>query len=179
MTAAITNYANKVYTCAHNSCCDNANQYMDSLISYAYMQINVAEFITEINAAAFVIDCNPNLNGESVAKLTQPLVKYFRQKHPTTPIILAEGTTYGDTWLHGNTYSSQTAKRQALRHAYEQLVADGDKNLHYVYGDLLFGNSSSEVLINPTVGGTHPSDLGHHDIASYYLKFLPTVLGQG
>ena len=129
--------------------------------------------MTQINAAAFVIDCNPNLSGDAVAKLTQPLVKFFRKTHPTTPIILAEGTTYGDFWFEEGTRDGQLAKRQALRKAYEELVAGGDQHLHYVYGDLLFGNNS---VINPTVGGTHPSDLGHHDIASFYLKYLPTIL---
>ncbi|XP_065184975.1 uncharacterized protein LOC135815587 [Sycon ciliatum] len=137
------------------------------------MEINVAEFLTEIDAAAFIIDCNPNLQGDSVAKLTQPLVKYFRQKHPTIPIVLAEGTTYGDFWLHGGTYEGQQAKREALHTNYLALVKAGDKNLHYVNGSNLFGVNS---LINPTVGGTHPSDLGHHDVAEYYLQFLPSIL---
>ena len=139
-------------------------------------QINVAQFLTEIDAAAFIIDCNPNLDGASVARLIQPLVKYFREKHPTTPIILAEGTTYGDFWLHGGVFEGQQAKRTALRNGYEALVAGGDHNLHYVNGSALFGAMST---INPTVGGTHPSDLGHHDVASFYINYLPTILGAG
>ena len=139
------------------------------------LQINVAEFLTQINAAAFVIDCNPNLNAESISKLAKPLVQYFRKQHPTTPIILAEGTTYGDFWFQPGTHSGQVAKRQALRTAYNELKAAGDEHLHYVDGNLLFGNNS---VVNPTVGGTHPSDLGHYDIASFYLQYLPTILGE-
>ena len=33
-----------------------------------------------------------------------------------------------------------------------------------------------DALANPTVGGCHPNDLGTADVASFWSKFLPTVL---
>ena len=47
-------------------------------------------------------------------------------------------------------------------------------NLHYVIGEDLIGRSG--VVDLPTAMGTHPTDLGHHLIASYYAKALPPIL---
>ena len=67
------------------------------------------------------------------------------------------------------------AKRAALKAEFDKLVAAGDANLHLVLNtkDELF---ASDPLVNPTVGGTHPSDLGHREIANFYSKFLPPLL---
>jgi len=35
---------------------------------------------------------------------------------------------------------------------------------------------ASNDYVNPTVGGTHPSDLGHREIATFYSSYLPTIL---
>ena len=58
-----------------------------------------------------------------------------------------------------------------LRAAYEELVKGGDTKLHYVRGeDILAGEEgegklTNPTVTNPTVGGTHPSDLGQYDMA--------------
>lgn len=75
-----------------------------------------------------------------------------------------EGTTYGDHWIHPQ---SNDDKRAALKAQYDALVAGGDKNVHLFLNtnDELF---ASDPLVNPTVGGTHPSDLGHREIATFW-----------
>ena len=55
------------------------------------MEETVAQFLTELDPALFVIDCLPNMDGATVTNRTVPLVKYLRQKHPTTPILLTAG----------------------------------------------------------------------------------------
>jgi hypothetical protein len=54
------------------------------------MEIGVAQWLVQIKAAAYVIDCNWNMNGASIAKAIVPLVQYMRKTRPDTPIILAE-----------------------------------------------------------------------------------------
>ena len=55
----------------------------------------------------------------------------------------------------------------------------GCRSLHYVHGYQLFAGEEGEgKLTNPTVGGTHPSDLGQYDMADFYTKFLPTIIGE-
>jgi len=64
------------------------------------MALEVAANLTTIDAAVIVIDCNWNMQGASIARNVQPLVRYFRAHgHPTTPIVLAETTPAGAYWV--------------------------------------------------------------------------------
>ena len=45
------------------------------------MELDVASYLTTIDAAAFIIDCNPNLDAEEIAERTQPLVKCVAVDH--------------------------------------------------------------------------------------------------
>jgi hypothetical protein len=136
------------------------------------MELSVAKYLVDIDAAMYIIDCLPNMDAINVTQNTVPLVHFLRQKHPTLPIVLAAGTWYGDHWFDP---APNDEKRAALIIEYNKLVAAGDSNLHLVANeqDELFGG---DVLINPTVAGTHPSDLGHHEIAKFYTQFIPTIL---
>jgi len=108
------------------------------------MELNVAEFLVEIDASLFIIDCNPNLNALEVANRTEPLVHFIRNKWPELKIVLVEGTTYGGEWILENTFEGQLRKREALATAYENLKKEGLKNLYYVKGNLLFGIEENE-----------------------------------
>ena len=133
------------------------------------MEIDVAKYLTTIDASVFIIDCLPNMNATLVLNRTIPLVNYFRSKHPTTPIILTAGTWYGDHWFDPTPNDS---KRHALIEKYNELISKtGDKHLYLIENskDELF---NGDTLINPTVGGTHPSDLGHSEITKFYTKYL-------
>lgn len=136
-------------------------------------EVSVAKFLATLPAALFVLDCLPNLSANQVTERTGPLVRYLRANgHTTTPIVLAAGTTYGDHWVRPE---RNDEKRTALEAEFHKLVAAGDRHVHLVANrnDELFGY---DEMINPTVGGTHPSDLGHREIASFYETYLPTLL---
>ena len=70
---------------------------------------------------------------------------------------------------------ADASKNEALKNAFDDLVSQGDKHLHYVYGRDLFKDLGP--LVNPTVGGVHSSDLGQYEIADYYVGALPNILG--
>ena len=156
-------------------------------------------WLEKIDASAYIIDCNwcaqvislclertilldtrcpiaaRNMNQGEISQKTAPLVKQLRSARPTTPIILAEGSPDGDLWFGEPSHQSQQQNNEALRAAYEQLKPQ-DAHLHYVESAELFGLTNADHE-NPTVGGCHPSDLGAHDIASFWSGFLPTLLG--
>ena len=113
-----------------------------------------------------------NMNAAEIAAKTGPYVQTIREVHPTTPIVLAEGSPDGDHWFLPAAGQAQDAKNAALRGAFETLRGS-DPNLHYVNGTDLFGD---DPTVNPTVGGCHPSDLGAHKIAAFYTAFLPSLL---
>jgi hypothetical protein len=136
------------------------------------METTVAQFLTELDPALFVIDCLPNMDAAEVTERTGVLVKYLRQEHPAAPILLTAGTTYGNHWAYPN---GNDAKRAALQAQYNALTAAGEKNLYVMLNELdqLF---AKEPFVNPTVGGTHPSDLGHREVATFWASFLPPML---
>ena len=136
------------------------------------METSVAEYLVQINAALYVIDCLPNMNPATIRQRTSAIVGYIRKFRPLTPILLVAGTDYGDHWLSP---SPNEDKRAALKEQYAALIADGVKNIHLFLNenDELFGE---DELINPTVGGTHPGTLGHREIATFYTSYLKAFL---
>ena len=143
--------------------------------------IGVAKYLVTLDAAVFVLDCLPNMNAASVAAKTVPLVNYIRAHpaHAATPIVLAEipPTTCESDWFNSASLAKNAAMNAALRQAFENLTASATQHLHYVYGQqILAGQEGEGAFVNPTVGGTHPSDLGQYDMADFYSTYLPTVI---
>jgi hypothetical protein len=82
-------------------------------------------------------------------------------------------------------------KARDLKVAFDSLVSGGDKNLHYVtapdlvrfkalvanlMGDHVVRLQLPDPLVNPTVGGVHPSDLGQKQMADYWIGFFGALL---
>ena len=145
---------------------------------HGLMELNVAQYLASIeDVSVFIIDCNPNMNGEEIRNRTVPLVQYLHQQQPKATIVLAEGTTYGQAWYNAEINTAQQEKREALQNAYTKLNGTMPAgSLKYVRGNDLMCADPPACIQNPTVGGTHPTDLGMRAIAGYYKKFLPTVL---
>lgn len=148
------------------------------------MELSVAAMVADIaEAAAIVIDCLPNMDAEQVTNRTAPLVRYIRDNgHPTTPIVLAEGTPTPADWFNASINGVVPDPRNtALRAQYDALVAAGVTNLHYVTAGELFipqlTNGSEGKDVNPTVCGVHSSDLGQYELAAFYTGFFRTLLG--
>ena len=143
--------------------------------------IGVAKYLVTLKAAVIVLDCLPNMDAASVAAKTVPLVQYIRANgHPITPIVLAEipPSKCESNWFVANTLEKNAQMNAALRRSFDTLTAAGDTNLHYVWGgQILAGQEGEGAFANPTVGGTHPSDLGQYDMADFYTTFLPTIIG--
>jgi lysophospholipase L1-like esterase len=116
--------------------------------------IPVAEAISEIDAALYVIDCNPNTQTELIYDRALALVRFLREKRPDIPILLAEGFYYVSGF--GDPKLSDTEKKRAeLSRAYKTLKKEGIKKLYYTTGDHLIGDD-----YEGTVDGVHPNDLG-------------------
>ncbi len=121
------------------------------------MEAEVGRFVVALDAAAFVVDCLPNMSTRLVAERTEPLVAQLRAKRPTTPILLVEDRTFASAWFHDARRKEHAARRQALRAAHANLVAAGDRNVHLLAGDGLLGNDNDN---DGTTDGSHPNDLG-------------------
>ena len=87
------------------------------------MEPEVAQLISEIEAAVYVIDCLPNLTGDLVHQRVRPLVEIIRKKRKETPILLVEDRTYSNAFLVEGRRKRNHANRAALRAAYDKMRA--------------------------------------------------------
>lgn len=119
------------------------------------MEEEVARFLCEIDAAAFVVDCLPNMTAELVAERTAPLVRQLRAARSDAPILLVEDRTFAGAWLSDERRKQHERRRAALRDAYARLQADGVQGLRLLSGNDLIGDDDEG-----TTDGSHPNDLG-------------------
>jgi hypothetical protein len=135
------------------------------------MEPAVTALIAEIDAAAYVIDCLPNLYSDAVAERTRPLVLTLRAARPKVPILLVEDRSYAYAFLRASARERNTANRAALRTAYEGLQAEGVGGLFYLEGEDLLGSDG-----DATVDGSHPNDLGFMRQADAFEPVLREML---
>ena len=137
------------------------------------MDDSIGALMAEIDAAAYVIDCLPNMKADLVAKRTVPLVKQLRAARPDASIILVEDRFYTNGWIRPAQVERNETSQKALREAYEALVAEGVKKLYYVEGDNLVGDDNEAC-----VDGSHPSDLGMMRQAKVLIPVLKKALSE-
>jgi len=135
------------------------------------MESEVGQFLSELDAAVFVIDCLPNMAADEVTAKAQPLVRQLRQARPQTPIVLVEDRSYSGSWLLDGQRERNTGSRAALQAVYRALRDSGVTGLHYVDGESLLGADRDD-----TTDGSHPSDLGFQRHADAMEPILRTAL---
>lgn len=135
------------------------------------MELEVGEFMADIDASVYVIDCLPNLNAGDVAKRTEPLVHQLRKARPSTPILLVEDRTYSNSLFLPSRKETNTTNRAALRAAYEKLQQEGVTGLYYLHGEKMLGTDNEG-----TVDSSHPTDLGFWRQAEAFLPALKKIL---
>ena len=137
------------------------------------MDSAVGEFMAQIDAAVYVIDCLPNMNAAAVREKCQPLVKLLRAARPETPIVLVEDRPMTNTWIRPERQEYHAANHAALREAFESLKRDGVTQLYYLPGDGLLGDDAEA-----SNDGSHPSDLGFMRQADAFEPVLRQALGR-
>ena len=154
------------------------------------METSVAQYFVQVEPppSMFIIDCNPNMDYLLIQERAIPLIQFIRSHgHKTTPIIMTEGTKHGTDWYSETSRVGRYNKTVVLKAAFDTLVKNGDAHLYYstsndIYSDSLGMNPAvsgdGRFLVDPTVGGTHPTDLGMRKQAKYWEKKIPSVLAQ-
>jgi hypothetical protein len=119
------------------------------------MDAAVGDFLTQIDAAVYVIDCLPNMTPAQVTEKCVPLVKQLRAAKPDTPIVLVEDRRFTNDWITPAKSKFHDDNHAALRAAFATLQKEGVKNLHYIPGDALYGTDTEGAT-----DASHASDLG-------------------
>lgn len=135
------------------------------------MEPEVGVFLAELDPAAYVIDCLPNMTPELVVQNAAPLVRQLRQARPSTPILLVEDRTFTNAAFSRAQRAGHAARRAALHKAYDELTAAGVPYLHYLPGSALLGDDGEAA-----VDGSHPTDVGMLRYANAYEPLLRSIL---
>lgn len=136
------------------------------------MEPEVGALLAELDPAVYVIDCLPNMTGDEVRERAEPLVLQLRESRPETPIVLVEDRTYAYAWIKKSARERHELSRSALIRAFDNLIAAGVKNLHYLEGADLIGEDGEG-----TTDGSHPNDLGFMRQADAFEPVLRKALG--
>jgi GDSL-like Lipase/Acylhydrolase family/N-terminus of Esterase_SGNH_hydro-type/N,N-dimethylformamidase beta subunit-like, C-terminal len=133
----------------------------------------VGELLAELDPAAFVIDCVPNMADKDLRERTGPLVDTLRKARPATPILLVEDRTYANAAVNDALRKRNETNRAALRAEYDKLLAAKVPHVHYLRGERLLGDDGEG-----TVDGSHPTDLGFQRQAEQFAGALAPLLPQ-
>lgn len=137
------------------------------------MDAAVGEFLVKIDAAAYVIDCLPNMQPAMVREKCIPLVKQLRAAKPETPIVLVEDRRFTNAWITPDKAKFHDENHAALRLSYETLKKEGVARLYYISGDKLLGDDSEGAT-----DASHPNDLGFMRQADAMEPVLCEALGR-
>lgn len=138
------------------------------------MEPELASLLAELDPLIYFIDCLPNLQAEQVKERVEPFVTILREAHSDTPIVLAEGIIYNNAFLLEKRRLRNSDSRKALRIAYENLLAQGNRKLYYQISEGQLGSDGEG-----TVDGTHPTDLGFYRQANVYQLLLERIIQEG
>jgi hypothetical protein len=135
------------------------------------MDAAVGDLLVRIDAAAYVIDCLPNMNAAQVREKCIPLVRQLRAARPDTPIVLVEDRRNTNSWILPERNQHHTANHAALRESFAALQKEGVKVLFYLGGDDLLGHDAEAAT-----DGSHPSDYGFVRQADLFEPVLRAAL---
>jgi hypothetical protein len=126
------------------------------------METEIAELLSEIDPAIYIIDCLWNMTSNMVVERVEPFIKILRLKRPATPIILVEDSSIKNV---------PTTNGNILRKIYAKLKAQGDDNLYFLPNTGMLGDDR-----DGTVDGVHHNDLGMARQAEVFIRYLEPIL---
>jgi lysophospholipase L1-like esterase len=135
------------------------------------MDAAVGEFLVQIDASVYVIDCLPNMGAADVRAKCIPLVKQLRAARPEIPIVLVEDRRNTNSWVLAKRNQYHTDNHAALRECFATLQQEGVKGLFYLGGDDLLGHDDEGAT-----DGSHPNDLGFVRQADAFEPILRAAL---
>jgi lysophospholipase L1-like esterase len=122
----------------------------------------MADLLAELDSAAFVIECWPNIPAVTIAERFGPFVGTIAKAHPGTPIVILE---------EPDDPSAESEKNRVLRRGVGALRAEGLRDIRLVSGRQQLGPDGEG-----TVDGCHPTDLGFVRMADAIEPVLRDVL---
>ncbi len=141
------------------------------------LEKELIDFINEIEAKVYVLDCLPNMTGArfdstELRKRIFESVKNIRQKHPNTPILLTDHAGYTEGYLMPERQKLFEEANKNLEIAFTQLQKEG------VLGLFTLKIGEINLDLDAMVDGTHPNDYGMMQYADAYEKKLRVIMNE-
>lgn len=138
----------------------------------AKMEREVMEYVSDIDACLYILDCMPNLfeyDKPDVSKRIVEAVKQIRKKH-AAPILLIEHAGNSNAETDSVRFTSHSDINEASLHAYQLLQKENVPDLYYIYGD------EFNIPADGWVDYVHFNDIGMQAQALVVEKKIREVL---
>ena len=132
---------------------------------------SVGAAMCEVDAALYVVDCNPNTDEPLIYERAVNLVKQLKKNRPAVPVLLVENFKYENSYFIEERRIIELKKIKDLQRAFDTLIKAGIKNLYYQKADGMIGTDHEGA-----VDGVHPTDLGMMRIADFLLPVMSKIL---
>ena len=128
------------------------------------------DFLAEIDARLFVIDCLPNMEEERTELIYDRLLKgvSILRKKSHAPILLVE-YSYANGTSSQQSVDKYTRNNREQQRAYRTLQERGEKDIFYLSKDEL--GFTQETMVE----GLHPNDFGMRQYADAYVRKLREI----
>lgn len=140
------------------------------------LEPELIDYISEIEASAYILDCLPNLTSEKLypedelKKRIRRSVNTLKEKRPNTPILLVQHAGYSDAVTRKSRYDTVERINAVLKEMYHTFLSEGMKDVFFLSKDEI------NMCMDCTVDGTHQNDLGMQLYGNAYGKKVSEIL---
>ena len=138
----------------------------------AQMEPAIAELLSQLDAALFVVDAGPNMNGSLIRERALPFFKIIRAAHPETPILIVDCRFFANSHVRKVVGEACQEISDALHEVYNTLAAD-DPNVYWLDHENLIGE---DIDFDATMDSSHLNDLGMYRQADKLEKVIREIL---
>ena len=121
----------------------------------AFLDLEVAKVIAEVEASVFVLDFVPNASVAQMKERLETFYRIIRSKHPDTPIIFIEDPIFPHTFYDEKVAKEVRRKNDTLKEIFNCLKKINEKNIILISSKNMLGEDGEA-----TVDGIHFTDLG-------------------
>ena len=127
----------------------------------------LARYIASLDMSLFVYDYDYNAPSvEHLQATHEPFFRIIREAHPELPVVMI--SRFSGKWG-----PDTEARREIIRNTYLRAVEAGDRNVWFVDGQPLFGETDRDMC---TMDNAHPTDIGFLRVADALEPLLREIL---
>lgn len=131
-------------------------------------EVKMAEYLAGLNPDIFVMDYEHNApTVEHLEKTHEAFYRAFREKCPTTPILMLSSPDFPFK------PESRKKRRSVILQSFEKGKRNGDRNLFFVDGEKFYPKDFWDACSVDTI---HPNDVGHLFMAKTLYPILKEIL---